>query len=159
MVVKENPERKKWSYKIKATVARTGQLGPFYGPASHLFLGSILCGGILGTLIIISDGDFCENSLRLKLSARRVCFDFYSSWYNRQHPQSKFPSVTITSMMRHIHNIETPKIKVLVNIVNGWKKFTIFVKSSILDSWLSDEYACGIFQRKYEEIFLLYSAC
>ena len=47
----------------------------------------------------------------------------------------------------HSEPYQISKTTLFAEIVNGWKPFTIFVKSSILDIWLVHEYTfvCSVF--------------
>ena len=40
--------------------------------------------------------------------------------------------------------IQTSKIELFVEKINGWKPLTIFTKYAILDIWLDSEYASAV---------------
>ena len=48
-----------------------------------------------------------------------------------------------TDILRGIQNWKTSKMELFVKIVNGWKTFTIFTQSSVLDVWHGSEYVSG----------------
>ena len=62
-----------------------------------------------------------------------------------KYPNRKLQPNVITESRRETHSTpsQTSKIELFTKIVNGWKFFTIFAKSSIVDVWLSSECASG----------------